>query len=149
MPLAETSIAGYAALTGRGVNVADAYNLPPGSPFRISRSWDEQSGYRTKSMLVVPMRDHKDEVIGVVQLINKKRDAGAVLRPVAVVDEEVIPFTTVDEELVTSLASQAAVAYENTLLIQNIKDLFDSFVRASVTTIEAHPTTRPLGRVAT
>ena len=119
------------------VNVADAYHLPPGSPFRISRSFDEQSGYRTKSMLVVPMRDHEDEVIGVVQLINKKRDRDAVLRPVAVVDEEVIPFTSVDEELVGSLASQAAVAFENTKLIQDIKDLFDSFVTASVTAIES------------
>ena len=142
IPLAETSIAGYVALTGRGVNVADAYNLPPGSPFRISRSWDEQSGYRTKSMLVVPMRDHKKEVIGVVQLINKKRDAGAVLRPVAVVDEEVIAFTAVDEELVTSLASQAAVAFENTRLLADIRGLFDSFVRASVVAIEKRdPTT--------
>ncbi len=151
MPLSETSIAGYAALTGKGVNVADAYNLAPGSPFQISRSWDEQSGYRTKSMLAVPMRDHKEEVIGVVQLINKKRDATAVLQPVAVVDEEVIPFTAVDEELVTSLASQAAVAFENTLLIQDIKRLFEAFVQASVITIEKRdPTTSGhSGRVAT
>ena len=150
MPLAETSIAGYAALTGKSVNVADAYNLPPGSPFRISSSWDEQSGYRSKSMLVVPMRDHKDEVIGVVQLINKKRDPRAVLRPVAVVDEEVMAFTEVDKDLVTSLASQAAVAFENTLLIQNIKTLFDSFVGASVKAIEQRdPTTfGHSGRVA-
>jgi HD-GYP domain-containing protein (c-di-GMP phosphodiesterase class II) len=151
MPLSETSIAGYVALTGKGVNVADAYNLTPGSPFKISRSWDEQSGYRTKSMLVVPMRDHKDVVIGVVQLINKKRDAGAVLQPVAMVDEEVIPFAAVDEELVTSLASQAAVAYENTLLIQKLKSLFESFVKASVVTIEKRDpaTSGHSGRVAT
>ena len=141
MPLDETSIAGYAALTGKVVNVADAYNLPAGSPFKISRAFDERSGYRTKSMLVVPMRDHQDEVIGVVQLINKKRDAKAVLRPVTLVEETVIPFTSVDEELVTSLASQAAVAFENTRLIQEIK-LFDSFVHASVTAIESRdPTT--------
>ena len=75
MPLNETSIAGYAALTGTIVNVADAYNLPAGSTYKISRSFDEKSGYRTKSMLAVPMRDHKGKVIGVVQLINKKRDA--------------------------------------------------------------------------
>ena len=143
MPLAETSMAGYAALKGKSVNVSDAYDLPRGSPFQISRSFDEQSGYRTKSMLVVPMRDHKDEVIGVVQLINKKRDPGAVLRPPAVVDEEVIPFTAVDEELVTSLASQAAVAFENTRLLADIRNLFDSFVRASVTAIEKRdPTTK-------
>jgi len=142
MPLAETSIAGYVALSGRVVNVADAYHLPPGSPFKFPRSWDEKSGYRTKSMLVVPMRDHKDEVIGVVQLINKKRDAKTVLQPVALVNEAVIPFTSVDEELASSLASQAAVAFENTLLIQNIRRLFESFVEASVTAVESRdPTT--------
>ncbi len=142
MPLAETSIAGYVALSGRVVNVADAYHLPPGSPFKFPRSWDEKSGYRTMSMLVVPMRDHKDEVIGVVQLINKKRDAKTVLQPVALVSQSVIPFTSVDEELASSLASQAAVAFENTLLIQNIRRLFESFVEASVKAVESRdPTT--------
>jgi HD-GYP domain-containing protein (c-di-GMP phosphodiesterase class II) len=142
MPLDDTSIAGYAALTGKGVNVADAYHLPSGSPFKTSRSFDEKSGYRTKSMLVVPMRDHLGKVIGVVQLINKKRDPQMVLRPAGLVDEYVIPFTSVDQELVTSLASQAAVAFENTLLIKDIKSLFDSFVRAAVTAIEQRdPTT--------
>ena len=75
VPLNETSISGYVALTGEIVNVADAYHLPAGTPYKISRSFDEKSGYRTKSMLVVPMRDHDQKVIGVIQLINKKRDA--------------------------------------------------------------------------
>jgi len=142
VPLDETSIAGYAALSGQIVNVADAYQLPPGTPYTISRTWDQRSGYRTKSMLVVPMRDHQDTVIGVVQLINKKREARTVLRPVALVEEAVIPFTSVDEELVSSLASQAAVAFENTRLIQDIRNLFDSFVHASVSAIESRdPTT--------
>jgi HD-GYP domain-containing protein (c-di-GMP phosphodiesterase class II) len=150
MPLSETSIAGYAALTGRIVNVADAYELAPGTPFRISRSFDEQSGYRTKSMLAVPMRDHKDEVIGVVQLINKKRDTKAVLRPLAVVEEQVIAFNGVDEELVSSLASQAAVAFENTRLLEDLKNLFDTFVHASVSAIEQRdpPTSGHSRRVA-
>jgi HD-GYP domain-containing protein (c-di-GMP phosphodiesterase class II) len=142
MPLNETSIAGYVALSGRDVNVANAYQLPAGFPFKISRSFDEKSGYRTRSMLVVPMRDHEHKVIGVVQLINKKRDPKMVLRPVSVVEEAVIPFTSVDEELVSSLTSQAAVAFENTLLIQDIRNLFNSFVEASVTAIESRdPTT--------
>ncbi len=142
MPLSEASIAGYVALSGQIVNVADAYHLPAGSPFKVSRSFDEKSGYRTKSMLVVPMRDHQNTVIGVIQLINKKREAKIVLQPVQLVEEAVIPFTSVDEELVTSLASQAAVAFENARLIQDIKDLFDSFVKASVTAIESRdPTT--------
>ncbi len=142
MPLSEASIAGYVALTGQIVNVADAYHLPAGSPFKVSRSFDEKSGYRTKSMLVVPMRDHQNEVIGVIQLINKKRDARTVLQPVQLVEETVIPFTSVDEELVTSLASQAAVAFENARLIQDIKNLFNAFVDASVTAVESRdPTT--------
>jgi len=142
VPLKETSIAGYAALTGKVVNVPDAYNPPAGSPFKIGRGFDERSGYKTRSMLAVPMRDHQDKTIGVVQLINKKRDAKTVLRPVTLVDSTVIPFTSVDEELVTSLASQAAVAYENTRLIQDIKNLFNSFVDASVTAVESRdPTT--------
>jgi len=150
IPLDESSVAGYAASTGQIVNVADAYHLPPGSPYQISRSFDEKSGYRTKSVLAVPMRDHKGIVVGVVQLLNKKKDPKAVLRPVALVDEAVIPFTAVDEELVTSLASQAAVAFENTRLIGEIKDLFYAFVRASVTAIESRdPTTSGhSGRVA-
>jgi HD-GYP domain-containing protein (c-di-GMP phosphodiesterase class II) len=135
--LNETSIAGYAASTGTAVNVPDAYNPPPGSTYTISRSFDDMSGYRTKSMLVVPMVDHKGKVTGVVQLINKKKSRDTVLRPVALVDEAVIPFNSVDQELVSSLASQAAVAYENTRLIKDIQNLFEKFIRASVTTIEA------------
>jgi HD-GYP domain-containing protein (c-di-GMP phosphodiesterase class II) len=154
MPLTETSIAGYAALAGHGVNLADVYNLPAEAPYAGAgagaRSFDERSGYRTRSMLAVPMKDHEEQVIGVVQLINKKRDPRAVLRPVSVVDELVVPFTPVDEELVTSLASQAAVALENNILIQDIRNLFDSLVRASVTAIEQRdPTTSGhSGRVA-
>jgi HD-GYP domain-containing protein (c-di-GMP phosphodiesterase class II) len=142
MPLSEASISGYAALSGQIINVPDAYHLPAGSPYKVSRSFDEKSGYRTKSMLVVPMRDHQNTVIGVIQLINKKRDPRVVLQPVQLVDEAVIPFTSVDEELVTSLASQAAVAFENTRLILDIKNLFNAFVDASVTAVESRdPTT--------
>jgi HD-GYP domain-containing protein (c-di-GMP phosphodiesterase class II) len=150
MPLKQPSIAGYVALNGQVLHVTDAYNLPEGSPFKISSKFDEESGYRTKSMLVVPMRDHEDKVIGVVQLINKKIDPKQVLRPVSLVDQLVIPFTSVDAELLTTLSSQAAIAFENTKLLQDIKNLFDSFVKASVTAIESRdPTTSGhSGRVA-
>jgi HD-GYP domain-containing protein (c-di-GMP phosphodiesterase class II) len=136
MPLDDASIAGHVALAGKLVNVADAYRLPEGSTFRISRSFDQKSGYRTKSVLVVPMRDHENAIIGVVQLINKKRDPKAVLQPVALVEEEVVPFTSVDEELAESLASQAAVAFENAKLLQDIRALFDRFVRAAAKAVE-------------
>jgi HD-GYP domain-containing protein (c-di-GMP phosphodiesterase class II) len=136
MRLDETSVAGYVALTGESVNAPDVYRLPPGSPFQVSRAFDEQSGYRTKSMLVVPMRDHEDKVIGVVQLINKKKQPRTVLKPPSVVEEEVIPFTETDEDLAESLASQAAVAYRNAKLLEDIRKLFESFVHASVSVIE-------------
>ena len=126
VPLSEASIAGYAALSGQIVNVADAYHLPAwfalqGQPLvrrevRVPHEVDAGGA----------MRDHQNTVIGVIQLINKKRDARVVLQPVQLVEEAVIPFTSVDEELVTSLASQAAVAFENARLIQDIKDLFDA-----------------------
>ncbi len=142
IPLDQTSIAGYVALTGEPVNVADAYDLSPGSPYTISRSFDEKSGYRSRSMLVVPMKDHKEVVIGVVQLINKKRDPEAVLQSASLVDDQVISFTEVDRKLVASLASQAAVAFENADLIQRIRMLFDEFVHAAVSAVEQRdPTT--------
>ena len=136
MPLDETSIAGHVALTGRTVNVPDAYHPPRGSPYTISRSFDEKSGYRSKSMLVVPMRDHKDVVIGVVQLINKKRGRSVKLQPISRIEREVIPFTAVDENLVRSLASQAAVAFQNADLIGRIRTLFDQFVHRAVAAVE-------------
>jgi len=135
VPLDDSSIAGYVARSKKVVNVADAYRLPEGSSFHISRSFDEKSGYRTKSMLVVPMLDHEDKVIGVVQLINKKRERGSVLQR-ALIDEQVIPFTTNDEQLASSLASQAAVAFENTDLLKQIRELFETFVHAAVKAIE-------------
>ncbi|HXK08498.1 MAG TPA: HD domain-containing phosphohydrolase [Vicinamibacteria bacterium] len=136
MPLNETSIAGYVALTGEPVNVPDAYHPPEGSPYTISRSFDEKSGYRSRSMLVVPMRDHENVVQGVVQLINKKRDRMAILSSATLSEEEVIPFTSEDEKLASSLASQAAVAFENADLIDRIQKLFDQFIRRAVTAVE-------------
>jgi HD-GYP domain-containing protein (c-di-GMP phosphodiesterase class II) len=142
MPLDETSIAGHVAVHGVPVNVADAYELPAGTPYRISRSFDLKSGYRTKSMLVVPMRDHQGEIIGVIQLINKKIEPDAILKPSSLVERLVVSFDDLDLDLVMSLASQAAVALVNTRLIEGIKALFESFVQASVTAIESRdPTT--------
>ena len=150
IPLDQTSIAGYVAVTGEPVNVADAYNLPPGSPYTISRSFDDKSGYRSRSMLVVPMKDHKEVVIGVVQLINKKRDPEAVLQSASLVDDQVISFTAVDRDLVESLASQAAVAFENADLIQRIRRLFDEFILAAVAAVEQRdpPSSKHSRRVA-
>jgi len=142
MEVSERSIAGYVAKTGDGVNLEDAYHLPPEVPFTFNRQFDEESGYRSKSVLAIPMKDQQGEVVGVVQLINAKRDREARLDAVTTVAAQVAPFTHHQQAIAESLASQAAVALENSLLYQAIQNLFEGFVKASVTAIEARdPTT--------
>jgi HD-GYP domain-containing protein (c-di-GMP phosphodiesterase class II) len=142
LDLDDRSIAGRVALRGEAVNLPNVYDLPPGSPFAFNRGFDEAAGYRTRSMLAVPMRTPKGDVIGVLQLINAKRRASATLTGPGDVDAQVIPFTDRQTALVTSLASQAAVALENSQLYLAIQRLFEGFVRASVVAIEARdPTT--------
>jgi len=77
--ISDRSIAGYVALTGEIVNIEDAYHLPSDVPYNINRRFDEDSGYRTKSILAVPMRNQKSKIVGVLQLINAKRDFAAKL----------------------------------------------------------------------
>src|SRR5439155_1442705 len=125
-----TSLAGYAAVTGEPLVIDDAYFLPPDVEYTINRSFDERYGYRTKSMLVIPMKDHKEQVIGVLQLINRKRSLDAVLATPAAVEQQVVPFSKRTVELVTALAGQAAVAIENSQLYREIERLFDGFVWA-------------------
>ncbi|HUU12563.1 MAG TPA: HD domain-containing phosphohydrolase [Terriglobia bacterium] len=141
LPIDTRSIAGYAAATGKILNIKDAYRIR-NLPFRLNREFDQKFGYRTKSMLVVPMKNQKDEVIGVLQLINAKKKAAVKLVSPKVVHREVLPFSQRSQELAASLASQAAVALENNLLYRDIQNLFEGFVKASVTAIESRdPTT--------
>jgi len=150
IPVDRTSLAGYAAVTGEPLVIDDAYFLPPDVEYSINRSFDERHGYRTKSMLVIPMKDHKEEVIGVLQLINRKRVFESVLATPADVEREVVPFSKRTVELVTALAGQAAVSIENSRLYEDIERLFEGFVKAAVLAIEQRdPTTfGHSGRVA-
>ena len=132
----EKSIAGYVALTGEIVNIEDAYHLPTDVPYSINRKFDEDSGYRTKSILAVPIRNQKDKIIAVLQLINAKRDFSARLDSHDAVDQQVHAFSPRQQEIVQSLAGQAAVALENSQLYDSIQRLFEGFVRAAVTAIE-------------
>jgi len=142
LPLAEDSMAGYTALRGKVVNFADAYHIPPEMPFHFNDHYDRESGYRTKSLLTLPMRNAKGEVLGVLQLINARNDPAARLRSEADVAAHVQPFHERSVRLALSLASQAAVAYENRKLYNDIQTLFEGFVKAAVTAIEQRdPTT--------
>jgi HD-GYP domain-containing protein (c-di-GMP phosphodiesterase class II) len=136
LPIDDASVAGYVALTGQEVHLDDVYQIPASLPFRFNRKLDEESGYRSKSILAVPMKRPHGEIIGVLQLINCKRDAQ--LRVSAsTADDAVVPYPDECRALLGSLASQAAVAIENNRLYQSIETLFEGFVKASVSAIEA------------
>lgn len=150
VPIDPSSLAGYAASTGDPLIISDVYLLNADAVYQQNRSFDEKSGYRTKSVLVIPMKTHRDEVIGVLQLINRKHSPEVALTTPEAVERSVVSFDQRSVELVTALASQAAVAIENSMLYEDIERLFEGFVRASVTAIEARdPTTYGhSGRVA-
>jgi HD-GYP domain-containing protein (c-di-GMP phosphodiesterase class II) len=142
LPLDDTSIAGYVATTGKPLILEDVYELPEGVPFSFNRVFDAQYGYRAKSMLAVPMIDHRDHVVGVLQLINRKSDVDAKIRTDEDADRWVLPYTDREVAIVSSLAGQAAVAIENGRLYQDIENLFAGFIKAAVTAIDRRdPTT--------
>jgi hypothetical protein len=120
-----TMIAAYAALTQKTVNIPDAY-VEEGFDFSGTRNFDKRTGYRSKSFLTVPMKNHESEIIGVLQLINATDpDTGTV-----------IPFSDEDQHLAESLASQAAIALTNRLLIQQLEVLFESLIDLINTAID-------------
>ncbi|MEO7454808.1 MAG: HD domain-containing phosphohydrolase, partial [Gemmatimonadaceae bacterium] len=142
VPIDHHSLSGYAASTGEPLVIGDVYLLPDDVSYKQNRSFDEKFGYRTKSMLVLPMKSHRDEVVGVLQLINRKRSSDTRLASAEVVDREVLTYDDRGVELTTALASQAAVAIENGKLYEDIERLFEGFVTAAVTAIESRdPTT--------
>ncbi len=149
MPYDKKSIAGYVAITGKVLNIDDVYNLPKGAPISFNSSFDQQNNYRSRSMLVVPMRNHIDQIIGVIQLINSKEDMRGTnkvtgneafeIRLITPEDFEtkVVSFESRYEGLMESVASQAAIAIENNRMIKQIETQFEEFVKASVTAIES------------
>jgi HD-GYP domain-containing protein (c-di-GMP phosphodiesterase class II) len=142
LPITESSMAGYCALHGEIIELADAYRIPKSMPFHFNSSFDERAGYRTRSLVTLPMKNGKGEVLGVLQLINCKRHPQARLTDAKSVRRHVHPFPERAVRLGLSLASQAAVAYENSQLYRDIENLFDGFVSAAVKAIEQRdPTT--------
>jgi HD-GYP domain-containing protein (c-di-GMP phosphodiesterase class II) len=142
MPVSRQSLAGYVAQECATINISDAYSPEADSLFRFDHSFDAKSSYRTKSMLCAPLVSSQGGVIGVVQLINKKLEPSRRLLCAADVDRWVVPFDERSEQLLAALAAQAGIALENALLYQEIRGLFEGFVRASMDAIESRdPTT--------
>ncbi len=111
-------VAALCALECRTINIADVYEADAQYNFEGTRKFDAKTGYRSRSMLVIPMRNYDNEVIGVCQLLNRTEpDTGAV-----------IAFSEEDEKSLLSLASQAAIAMTNVQLIQDLRRLLESFI---------------------
>ena len=92
IPIEKESIAGYVALTAQVLNISDAYNLSTDAEFKHDHSFDSSVGYRTKSMLVIPMKNHKNEIIGVLQLINRKKNWESKLTDDNKIQNEIMDF---------------------------------------------------------
>ena len=119
------NVSAYAALTGETINIKDAYE-EEGYDFSGAIAYDKSSGYRSKSFLTVPLKNHENEIIGVMQVINAiDKNTG-----------EVIPFTSEVQEQVESIASQGAVALTNKRLVEELKTLFESFIKLIATAID-------------
>lgn len=139
LTLDDTSIAGFVAVNGETVRIDNCYELPEELPYKFNPQVDQETNYKTISMLTVPMHSSGGKIRGVLQLLNKlKPGSDSHHTKDALVDfEDVIPFTDEDSELMQVFASQAAIALENARLTEDIENLFESFIRASVTAIEA------------
>jgi HD-GYP domain-containing protein (c-di-GMP phosphodiesterase class II) len=142
LPIDDKSIVGQAVLGKQPINIPDmtalsGASLPKSRTLQHNRSFDDKTGYRARSMLTVPMLSAMGEVIGVVQLINKRRDPS---RPLGE-DGEVVAFDQRSEELALAWVAMAGIALENARLYDEIRVLFDGFVEASVIAIEARDQT--------
>jgi len=136
LPLSRASMSGYVAISGEVLRIDDAYQIGDTHEYRFNSSFDQKNNYRTKSVCCVPMRDHNNQVVGSIMLINRKPDFEMLLESPEHTEMVVEPFEEHDERVLLSLASQAGVALENKALLESIQDLFEQFVRASVKAIE-------------
>ena len=120
-----SNVSSYVALKNETINIPDVYEAE-GFDFTGPRNYDATTGYRSKSMLVIPMKNHENDIIGVLQLLNAQDPD----------TQEVIAFSAEYVDLVASLASQAAVALTNAQLIRDLRNLFDAFIRSIATAID-------------
>lgn len=119
------NVSAHCAITGEPINIPDVYHAK-GFDFQGTKDFDATTGYRSKSMLVIPLRDHEDEVIGVLQLLNAQdKDTG-----------QVIAFPDNEVDIITSLASQAAISITNVRLTKDLEALLNSFVKSIATAID-------------
>jgi HD-GYP domain-containing protein (c-di-GMP phosphodiesterase class II) len=141
MPLNPESLAGYVATTGESLNIPDAYAIGDNVPYKFDRHFDREFAYLTVSVLVLPMQNRDGETIGVLQLIDRKLKADLQITPANALSITQ-PYSEWEQQIVRSLASQAAISIERNHLLESIEELFAGFITASVQVIESRdPTT--------
>jgi HD-GYP domain-containing protein (c-di-GMP phosphodiesterase class II) len=140
IPLDLQSLAGYVATTGESLNIPDAYALSSQVPYQFDRHFDLKFAYRTVSVLVLPMQNREGETIGVLQLIDRKRKADLKITPENALSSTQ-SYSAWEQQIVRSLASQAAISIERNHLLESIEALFAGFVTAAVQVIENRDTT--------
>jgi HD-GYP domain-containing protein (c-di-GMP phosphodiesterase class II) len=136
IPMDSDTIAGHVASTGVILNLGDVYSLPAGLPCRYGREWDGKLNYRTKSMLTIPLKNASGEVVGVLQLMNKRKDKVRRIPSPSEVEGCVTPFTVSDEDFLSSIGSQAALSIERTQLYEEIESIFEGYLQSSVAAID-------------
>ncbi len=138
----DASIIGHAAKTKQPIVVEDAHALPHGVGFRMDPEFDQKYRYRRRSMLIVPMIDHAEELVGVLVFVNRKTSPRAMITSKEAADQFVVPYTDSEVRVARSLASQAAVLIENANLYARIEQNLEDFAKAAVTAIDQRdPTT--------
>jgi HD-GYP domain-containing protein (c-di-GMP phosphodiesterase class II) len=140
LPIDEYSIAGYVAKTAMPLNIDDVYNVKEQVPWQFNGEWDKKNGYTTKSVLTLPLKNISGEVVGVLQLINKKKESTRRVGDYEKFMVEANAFTLSDEEFVQSIASQAAVSIERAHYHECIKALFAGFLESSIAAIDERDT---------
>jgi response regulator RpfG family c-di-GMP phosphodiesterase len=109
IPINKESIAGYVAATGQPLNLTDVYSIDPGLPYHFSKEFDKKTNYKTQSVLTIPLKNHHDDAIGILQIINAEDES-----------RNVVPFSADDERMMLHFASVAAVALERAQMTRAI-----------------------------
>ena len=129
LPIDSNSIAGYVALTSQPLLIKNVYNLSSDLPFSFNPAIDRKHSYHTKSMLVLPMVNQRGEIMGILQLVNRKRSYTQKLSIEEMRGDGVLPFSREDYQIANAIANQSAIALYNQKLIEGQRNLLESFIQ--------------------
>lgn len=136
MPINQNSIAGSVAISGKPLRINDMAKLPELLGIKHNDAFDKQFNYKSCNMLVIPLKNMQEEILGIMQLINKKTDVAIKLEEPKNIPNDIMPFTIQEQEIISSIASQAAILIERSKLYDEIQTLFESFIETMVGTID-------------